>query len=199
MKTTITVFFACLALSCTKTATELEQDQLPPITQNGTNKAGFLLNGKTVIPKNASQAIGGPLIYGLKYHLGINFGNPSFDDYFAINIKNRKDIDGDEIYIHLNNMMLGAGTYQLGQSNGNYFTASPANNHVVLKKAINSGSIITYLSNSNSGFITITRFDYPNKIISGTFNMTLYNPDNSIETVKITDGRFDINLVTLNN
>ena len=95
-------------------------------------------------------------------------------------------------------MVQGIGIYNLGQSNGNYFTASPNNNHVILKRIVNSDNVKTFLSNSNSGRIVITRFDYPNKIISGIFSFNLYNSNNPSEIIQITDGRFDINLVTLN-
>ena len=170
------LFFA----SCSKDSAETQPDQLPPITTTGANTAGCLIDGKVLIPKNGSQAIGGSLLYGLKYYVGNNFGNPGFDDYFAINIKNRKDIDGDEIYIHLNKMIIGTGVYAIGQSNGNYYIASPPNNHAVLKKGVNSGNIKSYISSSTSGLVTVTRFDYPNKIISGFFSFTLYNVNNPI-------------------
>jgi hypothetical protein len=201
MKNTIlTLLFIVFLTSCSKdNATETTPpDQLPLATTSGANTAGCSINGKLLIPKNGSQAIGGPLIYGLKYHLGNSFGNPLFNDYFAVTIRNKKDLDGDNIYIHLNEMTQGTGTYILGQSNGNYFTASPNNNHVILKRGENTGNVVTYISNPTSGTISITRFDYPNKIISGTFSFSLYNANNPSEIIQISEGRFDINLVTLN-
>jgi hypothetical protein len=41
-----------------------------------------------------------------------------------------------------------------------------------------------------SGAITIVKLDKVNHIISGTFNATLIKPD--CDTVKITEGRFDM-------
>ena len=201
MKNLISILLFIVSLnSCTKSndTETIAQDQLPAITTSGANTAGCIINGKVLIPKNGSQTIGGPLIYGLKYHLGNSFGVPLFNDYFAVRIKNLKNIDGDDIYIHFNEMVQGIGIYDLGQSNGNYFTASPNNNHVILKRIVNSDNVKTFLSNSNSGRITITRFNYPNKIISGIFSFNLYNSNNPNEIIQITDGRFDINLVTLN-
>ena len=87
---------------------------------------------------------------------------------------------------------------RLGQSNGNRYTASPNNNHVVLERGVKSGNVQTYLSNPTSGSIEITRFDWVSKIISGTFTFSLYNVNNSSDVIQVTDGRFDINLVTLN-
>jgi hypothetical protein len=198
MKKTI-FLLALLVFTACSTNNDTPQDQLPPATTTGANTAGCYINGKLLIPKNGSQAIGGPLIYGLDYNLGNNFGNPLFNHYFAISIKNRKDVDGDNIYIHLNQMVQGVGTYVLGQSNGNKFIASPNNNHVVLIRGENSGSVQTYLSNPTSGTIIITRFDYPNKVISGSFTFSLNNVDNSSEIIQVSEGRFDINLTTLNH
>ena len=193
------ILVALTTCSCSKDSTSATPpDTLPPITTTGANTAGCYINGKLLIPKNNNQAIGGPLIYGLKYHLGNSFGDPLFNDYFAITIRNRKDIDGDDIYIHFNQMVQGVGTYVLGQSNGNRFTASPNNNHAVLERGVNSGNIQTYLSSPTSGSIIINRFDWASNIISGTFSFSLYNANNPSDIIEVTQGRFDINLVTLN-
>lgn len=42
-----------------------------------------------------------------------------------------------------------------------------------------------------SGKLTITRLDKVNRIISGTFNTTLFEPSCG-DTIRITDGRFDM-------
>ena len=59
----------------------------------------------------------------------------------------------------------------------------------------------TYWSSTNSGIIKITRSDLATgiSIYSGTFSCTLYNKDNPSETIQVTDGRFDINVATLNH
>ena len=201
MKNIIFTFLTIILLfSCSKKddIPQPPKDKLPEATAVGANTAGCYINGKLLIPKNNDQAIGGPLIYGLWYNRGNNFGNPIFNDYFAISIENHRDLDGDEIYIHFKQMVQGVGTYTLGQSNGNRYTASPNNNHVVLERGVKSGNVQTYLSNPTSGSIEITRFDWVSKIISGTFTFSLYNVNNSSDVIQVTDGRFDINLVTLN-
>lgn len=56
-----------------------------------------------------------------------------------------------------------------------------------------------YITNTHYvGSITFTRVDTVNHIIAGTFAFTAENTDGSGETVRVTDGRFDINWVTLN-
>lgn len=58
---------------------------------------------------------------------------------------------------------------------------------------------IDYLTNTRyTGSITFTRVDTTNHIIAGTFEFTAENTDGSGETIKVTDGRFDINSATLN-
>lgn len=49
----------------------------------------------------------------------------------------------------------------------------------------------TYNSYSIDGSLTITKFEVATKIVSGTFNCIIPLPNNC-DTLKITDGRFDI-------
>ena len=176
-------------------------DQLPPATTSGANTAGCIINGKVLITKNGINSTSGFPVFGLKYFVGPNFGTPNFDEYFSLdiqNLKNKKGIDYT-IYVHLNNMILGAGLYNVGQSNGENYIDGPNNPQIIVNE-INE-NVYTgkkFWSSPNSGTINITRFDYSNKIISGVFSCTLYNKDNPTETIQVTDGRFDINLVTLN-
>ena len=175
------------------------KDQLPPATTIGANTAGCLINGKVLIPKNGSQAIGGSPAYGLTTGVGNNFHAPIIgDDYRFIRIANLRDNGGDDIYIHLNDMTLGAGNYDVGQSNNEYYMDGPNNPQIIAQiyDGVNIGK--TFWSSANSGLITVTRFDYFAGIYSGTFNCTLYNKDNPTETIKITEGRFDIRVATLN-
>ena len=73
----LTAVFLCFLNSCTKdSATSTPVDTLPPITTIGANTAGCLINGKVLIPKNGSQAIGGsPLYLGMgDYTIGQSNG-----------------------------------------------------------------------------------------------------------------------------
>ena len=49
-----------------------------------------------------------------------------------------------------------------------------------------------YTSNKSKGSVTITKLGLTNKIISGTFEFTAEDENNSANTVKVTDGWFDI-------
>ena len=96
-------------------------------------------------------------------------------------------------------MSSGNGDYIVDQSNGELYIDGPNNNQIIAgikKDGINK----TYYSSPNSGIIKITRSDLGMgvSLYSGVFNATLYNKDNPAEKIQITDGRFDINGLTLN-
>ena len=48
-----------------------------------------------------------------------------------------------------------------------------------------------------TGQVNVTRFDYKNKVISGTFEFEAVNKKDSTDVVKVTRGRFDVDLNTL--
>ena len=199
MKTTLLVLFLALA-SCSKNNDTLQtpQEQLPQITTIGANTAGCIINGKILIPKNGEQQFGGSPKYGLNINAGINFNEPIIgDDYWQLEIANKKDSNSAGIILWIKNMQNGNSDYILGQSNGELYTDGPNNNQIIAGIKEN-GVNKTYWSGTNSGIIKITRFDYLNGIYSGIFNVTLYNKDNPLETIQVTDGRFDINVATLN-
>ena len=201
MKKIFFLLLSFIAISCSKdNSIETPADQLPPITTTGANTAGCIINGKVLIPKNGSQAIGGSPLYGLTIGGGIHFNAPIIgDNYFYVSIQNLKDSGGGGVYIHFNDMTQGAGIYTIGQSNGDYYMNGPNNPQIIARTydSTNTGKI--FYSSPNSGSINVTRFDYNNGIYSGTFNCTLYNKDNPLDIIHLSDGRFDINVATLNN
>ena len=203
MRTIILILIAVTLLnSCSKSedSSQPALDKLPESTMVGANTAGCYINGELLVPKNGSQAIGGSPAYGLITGAGNNFHPPTIGgDYKFIRIANLRDIGGDDIYIHFNDMKMGIGDYSVGQSNGEYYIDGPNNPEIIVHTfdGINLGK--TYYSGANAGAITVTRFDYPNGIYSGVFNCTLYNKDNLSETIQVTNGRFDIGVATLNN
>ncbi|MBP7172721.1 MAG: DUF5025 domain-containing protein [Cloacibacterium sp.] len=170
------------AISCTDRNTETKTDQLPPITQTGANTAGCLVDGKVLIPKNGSQAIGGPPAYGLV--ISRLYGS------FRLDIKNYKNAF---IHLFIKKLEDNKSIYNIEQSDGEFYEPHSNNSESQLSISYNYKE---YLSSSNSGTINITKNSYP--IISGTFTATLYNKDNPSEKINITEGRFDINVTTLN-
>ena len=196
----LTAVFLCFLNSCTKdSANVTPSDTLPPITTIGANTAGCIINGKVLIPKNGSQTIGGSALYGLKYNYGGNFW-PNKNDYWQLEIANKKDVNGAGIILWIKNMSTGNGDYIIGQSNGELNSLGPNNNQIIAGIGEN-GVNKTYWSRTNSGTIKIIRSDLGVGIslYAGTFTATLYNKDNPSEIIQITDGRFDFNSLTLNN
>ncbi len=56
-----------------------------------------------------------------------------------------------------------------------------------------------YLSIKNSGNVTFSKSNSNSSIYSGNFSLELKNINNENDIINITEGRFDINLNTLNN
>ena len=203
MKTFFLTFLTFVLLtSCSKDKVTQEEpkDQLPAITTTGANTAGCIINGKIIIPKNGINSTSGFPVYGLNIFAGVNFNLPIVsDDYWSIKITNLKSKDKSYwIYIHINDMTIGSGLYTVGQSNNQYFIDGPNNPQIIVRETNDGVSGKTFISGANSGTISITRFDYTNGIYSGTFSCTLYNKDVPTDVIQVTDGRFDINLTTLN-
>jgi len=199
MKNTILTLAAFVLFSGCSKDNNTTQDQLPPITHTGANTAGCVINGKVLIPKNGSQAIGGSPNYGLYQRQGNNFW-PNKNDYFGVDISNKRDYENFSIYVWIKDMQNGNGDYIVSQSNGQIHSNGPNNNQIFA--TINQNGILkTYYSSDNSGTIKITRSDMETgiAIFSGVFNATLYNINNPSETIQITEGRFDINALTLNH
>jgi hypothetical protein len=206
MKNTILALIAILFFaSCSKKEEEPQlqtpQDQLPAITTTGANTAGCIINGKVLIPKNGINGTSGFPVYGLTVGAGVNFNAPIIgDDYWFVRIYKLGSIGLHYgIYVHINDLTNGVGSYNLGECNGESFADASNNPQIVVSEFYNEAYTgKSFYSNNNSGTITITRFDYPNGIYSGIFNAILHNKDNPLEKIQVTNGSLDINIATLN-
>ena len=173
-KSLLLLFIFLSGLSACKKSTISELDKLPPASQYGANTFGCLVNGKAFLPKT----------------WGFLAPYKSSADYIP------SPIGGLVIYGRYKNdqgeySMVGLITDSLEVSEGQtlkWNTRAP-------------GNAVGFLDNTPSGFIyttdqkspgtlTITKLDLVNKIISGTFDFDVSNSNG--ETVKITNGRFDI-------
>ncbi|MDD3005482.1 hypothetical protein [Flavobacterium sp.] len=154
---TLLFFISLFAMSACSKNDETLEDQLPPATTIGANTAGCLIDGKVLIPKNGSQAIGGSPAYGLNYYYGNNFW-PNKNDYWQLEIANKKDSNTSGIILWIKNLQNGNGDYLVDQSNGEFYSDGPSNNQIIA--AITTDGINkTYYSSDNSGVIKITRSD----------------------------------------
>ncbi len=177
-----------LLINCT--SNNDPQDQLPPITQIGANTFGAIVDGRVFIPKDKTgyYAPGGGRPRGINIFSGV-FSNSS--DYFVIETSNYQDI---YIYIYIQKDIPKEILYDFQDSPGVEYSLDEPN-YAHIYTVINGDK---YLSYTNSGSITFTRVNYDEGIYSGTFSVQLKNKDNPTDIIEITDGRFDIDLGTLN-
>jgi hypothetical protein len=147
------------------------EEKLPPATQEGKNTFGCLVNGKIWLPKGQA----GPTS-NLDLHYDEFFGNG------ALNLSAyRIDEDEDEAIGLFSDSLKSVGSYQLDDYNRQALLFD------------NAKTFCAYYNDPDvyrSGHLVITRFDLPNRIISGVFESTLYKQN--CDTVKITEGRFDM-------
>lgn len=197
MKTTsYLVFFLGLLslLNCTKDEREIYVPTLPEATQTGENTFGCYVDGVLLVPRegvpNLSWGIGG-VRKPLEYSSG---GIPPAITYNEIDVYDGKTKAGF-LHLHLHDLhQLTEGTYRINESN--HYTAANANQTFNLWYKVSSK---LYLSIENGGTLTITKYDYSQRIVSGTFTCRLVNRDDPTDFIEITQGRFDINSRTLPN
>lgn len=155
-----------------------ETEQLPPATQEGKNTCGFLVNGKVWLPKGR-VGNGEP---NLKWWYDPGYRNGTFNiNGFRYDDKEGSMFTGFSIGV---SNVKGIGTYKL-----NYDQAAKAMFSDYNKNCIYYSE--DTIANHNS-YLNITTFDLQKGIIAGTFQYTLYKP--GCDTIKVTNGRFDIKL-----
>jgi hypothetical protein len=161
-----------MASSCKK-----EVDKLPSATQTGANTFGCLVNGQAWIPSGRGAFSG---------------VNPTSGGFFG-EVNNSMSIyimaygENDEMAIYLKNS-LGVGTYHLNRNP----SIKP---YAVLPEASYGMYSLLYdpeyvTDSTHTGTVTITHADLITGIVSGTFELQVYQK-NTGKIVNITEGRFD--------
>jgi hypothetical protein len=149
-----------------------KKEELPPVTQEGKNTFGCYVNGKLWLPRGRA-GLSGPL----DASYDPDFAGGSFDI-----ATHRLLSDTEESYLYLYMSGLTAeGTYDLADPNigaATFMTLTPSCDY--------SRDPTTY----RRGALSITNFDLSSQIVSGTFEFTLASTD--CDTIKVTDGRFDM-------
>ncbi|MEE9407623.1 MAG: hypothetical protein V3V28_06060 [Polaribacter sp.] len=87
LKTTV-LLFAITFFNCENND---PQEQLPPITQTGTNTFGAIVDGRIFVPKNSTTFTPGGDRNELEVLVGHNFFNNDGDDKWLIKANNYKD------------------------------------------------------------------------------------------------------------
>ena len=199
MKTKLftTLFFvaALFCIGCSDNDTP--QDQLPPITQTGANTFGAVVNGRVFTPEDSfSTTPGNSSFKGLQVFVGDNFSNSNGDDKWTVLTGNFKINPSIYIYIYIPTLINSSNnSFSINASDG--LRDSNLNHPHIYTYFDNTNNL--YLSYENSGLLVFSRLDIENGIYAGTFSVKLKNKDNENDIIEITDGRFDINLNTVNN
>ncbi len=174
MKDILLVFFGCLLIS--SSCRKQQEDKLPPATQTGANTFGCLVNGNAWVPTGRGVGSG---IY------------PTAGGFYA-NVDNSLNIfikaySENEIFQVFLKHAIAIGDYPLNK------------NTAIMPGAIFPESYGSYSINGQEDFITdslhtgivqITYADTVKGIVSGTFEMQLYQK-NTGKVINITKGRFD--------
>jgi hypothetical protein len=166
----------------------LGPDGLPPITDTGANTFGCMVNGKLFVPD-------GKGFYGLTGMVPLICAYDILDGRHNLFLSGaiRTATTISSVYLGCDSLALIEGqTYILKlDSMGN---ASAGYRHS-LRNSDGSGTINTYSTANDTnltGKLTITHLDKFQRIISGTFWFNAVNDQNPYDTVKITQGRFDM-------
>jgi hypothetical protein len=178
MKNILLLFSSILILAgCKKSV-----DFLPEATQTGANTFGLNLDGKFWIPQKfagiSAPLLSAQLIGANQNDLVItaqNFASEPTETEFKLFIKN----------------ITGAGTYQLNE-NTDINSMGSSYGYYVKRKINPLNQWIT--SSQYTGSVTITKWDLPNMIVSGTFEFKAGSIDSSAAPITVTNGRFDIRL-----
>lgn len=188
--------FICLLVSCNKDddKTSSCQSLLPAETQTGANTFGCCINNNLLIPRDGTGTFGGSdsgaSLYG---------GYPNSTDYYELDIRDFKSERTAKILLHMHQVHIeGVGEYSIDESNG-YNAIDGLNQTYLHCKVFNeaTNSYQYYRSFENSGTLSITRYDFENRIVSGIFNCRVKNTANPNDIIEIKQGRFDINWALL--
>ncbi len=158
--------------SCIRDRDEPKPKELPPITTEGRNTIGFLLNGEVWLP--GGGAIGSPdKEFVLDTQSNIFLISTYFDNRSTV--KSRQ-----ELYVKCNwfgNKCSIGDIDMISEVGPVYF------------RDVSVGKLCQIFNKLNSYQITITYCDLANRIISGEFELEIENECGDV--YRITEGRFD--------
>ncbi|GAA0874929.1 hypothetical protein GCM10009118_13370 [Wandonia haliotis] len=148
---------------------------LPPLTHEGKNTFGCLVNGEVWVAY-APFTVGGTIALEGSYHSDIGYL------HLRGNRKNNDLNHNESINLRIENLF-SSGTFT-------FYT----NHHVsrgLVDYSDNFNCSNYYLDTNLIRESTITYFSLQKRIVSGTFEMDLVNPSCPGDTIKIREGRFD--------
>lgn len=169
----LTIILLC-SIACRKH--KLDTNGLPPVTQEGKNTLGFLLNGKTWTPKGFNGNPNMSIYYDPAYRNGTLNIYCYYLPNSGSNERQSFTIAGDSI------QSIGRLSFGLHD----FAVVFRDNFHFKCDYNSNDSTVIA------SGYCNITKLDKVKGIFSGIFSFTLIKP--GCDTIRITEGRFDMSL-----
>jgi hypothetical protein len=198
MKNYFLLFFVLLLNACS--SDENPVNALPAETQIGTNTFGVLIDGKAYKPRCEKPSVVFP-VWGMLLWGGV----PISTDYNELEVRDLKSERAFEMLIHIDKLFLNrVGTYIVDESNGNKDIDGLDQTNIyctIFDK--NEGIYKKYVSFDNSGEIVISNYTLGTQdpltgtIVSGTFNGRLRNITDETDEIRMTNGRFDVNSLTV--
>jgi hypothetical protein len=173
-KTILSVFVLMTLVSCDKK----NVTELPPATQTGANTFGLKINGEMWVPKGFAGIADSDRLKARRLgdHVEItaqNFASSPTETEFVLKIFG----------------VTGTGTYLFNTTTNH--PGGLVNYAYHVKRNLNPiDDWIT--SASQTGSLTLTRYDTTARIVSGTFQFNAENVMNASQTISVTEGRFDI-------
>ncbi|MFV0572243.1 MAG: hypothetical protein ACK5M1_07425 [Xanthomarina gelatinilytica] len=167
MKNILYILFAILIISCNKDDDNTET--LPPATQTGAGIFACYVNGTSYIDTSGGyfncfyQLIDG------EYFFGIGGEDENHNIFRQVILSSNASEIEENIQYNLN--------------------CNEPNNHYA-EVAFTGQLLDATTCNTNFGTMTITKLDFTNNIISGTFEFDIIHP-NTGETIQVREGRFD--------
>lgn len=177
MKNLILLCLSALTFaSCNKEITSL-----PELTESGINSFGAKIDGNLWGPAQ-----------GIAFNSTTVKARFSADTSVFINAYNFASSPTEtEMEIFIKNLR-GPGTYYLNENTMYYphHTASYARFEKRKFQPVNQWMT----SGQLGGWVNITKFDIPNRIISGTFEFKAQSLDSSVAPITVSEGRFDVKI-----
>ena len=171
MKKLLLILISTFTLSCCNKDDDNPQTTLPPATQTGAGTIACYVNDKPFIDTSGGNFNCFYQFTGGEYYFGIQ-GADTVGMITGVGLGTDKKQIEQGI------------TYQLIEP-----TDGNANGGTGITQSISSGTI-SYTNSQYTGELTITKLDFTNHIVSGTFWFDVENPYTG-ETVQIREGRFD--------
>jgi hypothetical protein len=154
---------------------------LPPATQEGKNTFGCKINGKVWVPRVPLGAVTyTDLAFSFDEKKSLGYG------YGVCNL-----VDLDEKIQDWMNIGFGPSRYVTGDYYSSPDTSFERKFSVKMNR-IDDWYDLDELKTLYSNRFTITQIDTVKNFFSGTFEFTLYNNQNPSDSLKVTEGRFDL-------